>query len=409
MINIKYITKRAIPTMLATVTALNTYSCSAKQKNNENTEKTNIIKTDSCTLEQYNDFPNLYKIQSYDYEKAKGTPYEMKGMDKSFDVKCTPKEFEKYTKETNITWSDLKNTVNKSKFDDYHKNILLNGINNLEKNNFNINLSAINYNIKNIDIEFVDNYNDQDLLGEFSCFEHKIKLSKNIYDQKKYEVVFLHEMLGHGMTDAYIDETKIYCSIDTPTYVTNQNNEIIGYSLYGEAFTESTAQIIAITALDKQLVPEYACGYDLNMAELLMICKDNNCEISEYANNGVNYLTTKMKQNKIDNPYDLIAIATYNLESVEMNQEITKPSEQIMYDYFCERVSDKQKEGKTLEEINKDIKTAFNYFGEYILVLRNDNNDEIVAHNNDYINLTRLYNEIGNYALGNNQSHKYVK
>lgn len=409
MINIKYITKRTIPTMIATVTALSTYSCSAKQKNNENTEKTNIIKTDSCTLEQYNDFPYLYKIQSYDYEKAKGTPYEMKGMDKSFDVKCTPKEFEKYTNEKNITWSDLKNTVNNSKFDDYHKNILLNGINNLEKNNFNINLSAINYNIKNIDIEFVDNYDDQDLLGEFSCFDHKIKLSKNIYNQKKYEVVFLHEILGHGMTDAYIDETKVYCSIDTPTYVTNQDNEIIGYSLYGEAFTESTAQIIAITALDKQLEPEYACGYDLNMAELLMICKDTNCEISEYANNGVNYLIQKMKNNKIDNPYDLIAMATYNLESVEMNQEIIKPAEQIMYDYFCERVSDKQEEGKTIEEINNDIKESFTIFGEYILVLRNDNNDEMVVHNQDYINFTRLYNEIGNYALENNQSHKYVK
>ena len=41
--------------------------------------------------------------------------------------------------------------------------------------------------------------------------------------------------------------------------------------------------------------------------------------------------------------------------------------------------------------------------------IRNDNNDEMVVHNQDYINFTRLYNEIGNYALENNQSHKYVK
>ena len=332
----------------------------------------------------------------------------MKKVQKSYNTKCTPKEFEKYTNEKNITWSDLKNTVNNSKFDNNHKNILLKGIDNLEKNNFNMNLSVINYNIKNISIEYVDEYHDEDILGEFSCFEHKITLSKNINDQSKYELVFLHEMLGHGMTDAYIDDTKVYCSIDTPTYVTDPDNNFIGYSLYGEAFTESTAQIIAITALDKQLSPEYMSGYDLNMTELLMLCKDNNCEIAEYADNGINYLIKKMKQNKIDNPYDLIAMTTYNLETAEMNMEIKKLSEQIMYEYFCERVSDKKQEGKSLEEINKDIQEIFNYFGEYILVEIIDN-DNIVANNKDYINLTRLYEEIGNYALGNTKSYKYVK
>jgi len=406
VINIKYITKRAIPTMVATVTALSAYSCSTKKENSEK-EKMNINNS-TYTLEQYTDIPYLYNIQSYDSEKAKGTPYEMKKVQKSYNTKCTPKEFEKYTNEKNITWSDLKNTVNNSKFDNNHKNILLKGIDNLEKNNFNMNLSAINYNIKNISIEYVDEYHDEDILGEFSCFEHKITLSKNINDQSKYELVFLHEMLGHGMTDAYIDDTKVYCSIDTPTYVTDPDNNFIGYSLYGEAFTESTAQIIAITALDKQLSPEYMSGYDLNMTELLMLCKDNNCEIAEYADNGINYLIKKMKQNKIDNPYDLIAMTTYNLETAEMNMEIKKLSEQIMYEYFCERVSDKKQEGKSLEEINKDIQEIFNYFGEYILVEIIDN-DNIVANNKDYINLTRLYEEIGNYALGNTKSYKYVK
>ena len=403
MINIKYISKRLLPTLVAGITALSTYGCSTKP---QKIDQKNIPNTSS--LEQYEDMPYLYSIKSYDSEKSKGTPYEMKRIQKSYNTKCTPKEFEKYINEKNITWSDIKNTVNNSTFDDFHKNMLLKGINNLEKNNFKMNLSVLNYNLKNINIEYVEDYQKQDILGEFNCFEHKITLLKNIDNEKKYEEVFLHEILGHGMTDAYIDEEKIYCSIDTPTYVTDLNNNFIGYSLYGEAFTEATAQAIAIIALDKQLSQEYLSGYDIIVTELLMICKDNNCEISEYAENGVNYLIKKMKKNKIDDPYNLLAIITYNLETSEMNQKIEILSEQIMYEYFCERISDKQEEGKSIDEINKDIKEIFNYIGEYIYFMKK-NDDIIITDNNDYINLTKLYNEIGNYAIENSQSHKYIK
>ena len=45
--------------------------------------------------------------------------------------------------------------------------------------------------------------------------------------------------------------------------------------------------------------------------------------------------------------------------------------------------------------------------GKYIVEIID--NDNIVANNKDYINLTRLYEEIGNYALGNTKSYKYVK
>ena len=403
MINIKYISKRLLPTLVAGITALSTYGCSTKP---QKIDKKNIPNTSS--LEQYEDMPYLYSIKSYDSEKSKGTPYEMKKIQKSYNTKCTPKEFEKYINEKNIEWSDIKNTVNNSTFDDFHKNMLLKGINNLEKNNFKMNLSVLNYNLKNINIEYVEDYQNQDILGEFNCFEHKITLLKNIDNEKKYEEVFLHEILGHGMTDAYIDEEKIYCSIDTPTYVTDLNNNFIGYSLYGEAFTEATAQAIAIIALDKQLSQEYLSGYDIIVTELLMICKDNNCEISEYAENGVNYLIKKMKKNKIDDPYNLLAIITYNLETSEMNQKIEILSEQLMYEYFCERISDKQEEGKSIDEINKDIKEIFNYIGEYIFFMKK-NDDIIITDNNDYINLTKLYNEIGNYAIENSQSHKYIK
>lgn len=398
MINIKYITKRAIPTMVATVTALSAYSCSTKKENSEK-EKMNINNS-AYTLEQYTDIPYLYSIKSYDSEKAKGTSYEINPIEKSYDTKCVPATFKNYIDEKNITWEDLKLTVNNSKFDEYHKQLLLRGINNLQKNNFNIDLSAINYNIKNINIEYVDEYHDKNVLGEFSCFEHKIRLLKNINNQKKYEIVFLHEMLGHGMTDAYIEDSKVYCSIDTPTYVIDENDKYIGYSLYGEGFTESTAQIIALKALDNDLCEEYMSGYDLVMAEQLMLCKDNNCELDEYANYGVDCLIKKMKQNKIDNPYEILAMISHNLEISKIQEKMEISSDEVMYNYFIERIQDELESGTSFTELNDKIRNVFGSLYDYIITIEDSSNgEEIVAQGCDYIYLTRLYNDLGSYAF----------
>ena len=398
MININYISKRIVPILVAGTTIISVAGCSSKKENK--VEITNTY-NNAYSIEKYKDVPYLYSIKSYDTEKAKGTTYEMKKIHKSYDIKCTPIEFEKYTGESNITWEDVRNTINNSKFDEYHKGLLLKGINNLEDNNFNANLSALNYNIKNIEIEYVDSYQRDGILGEFNCFEHKITLAEKIEDSKKYEEVFLHEMLGHGTTDAYLDDSKVYCSIDTPTYVTNTSNKFVGYSLYGEAFTEAMAQIIAITALDNDLCEEYQSGYDLDMVELLMLCKDNKCSLSDYANYGVNKLIEKMKTNGIDNPYSTIAMISYNHESAVLDDQMEILSEQLMYEYFCERISDEQNKGKTIEEINKDMQNVFASYNNYVLTFKNNNHDDIVAYNADYINITRLYEDIGHFAYTN--------
>lgn len=398
MISIKYIAKRAIPTMVVGVTALSTCSCSTKKKQSSDTIEKMNINNPAYTLEQNDIAPYLYSVKTYDAIKAKNQPYEMKKVKKSYDIKCVPAEFKEYIDEKDITWDDLKNTVVNSKFDEYHKQLLLRGINNLQKNNFNIDLSIINYNLKNIEIEYVDSF-EKDVLGVFDCFEHKISLLKNIDNKKKYENVFLHEMLGHGMTDAYIEESKVLCTIDTPTYVIDENNKYVGYSFCGNAFTEAMAQIICLTALDKDLCQEYMSGYDLNIVELLMLCKDNNCELDEYANFGVNSLVKKMKQNKVDNPYDIIAMASYNLEVSEINKKMEITSDTLMYNYLKERVSDELEAGKTLEELNNEMIDIFNCPTEYVILLENENNEQLTICCNDYINLTRLYNDIGSYAF----------
>ena len=254
-------------------------------------------------------------------------------------------------------------------------------------------LSVLNYNLKNTNIKYESKYDNETTLGTFNCFNHEITVLNDIEDTKKYEEVFLHEMLGHGMTDAYIDDEKVYCSIDQPVYVIDENNNYIGNSLYGEAFNEAMAQIIAITALDKNIDPKYRCAYDMNMVELLMLCEDNNCTIQEYANNGVNLLTKKMKQNKIDDPNGMIAVITYNL-----NEKADIPSEQVMYNYFTEVVDDSYKDGKSFEEINKRVSNTFNAYVDYVLAINDELGHNIIGLDNDIIDLNELYNDIGGYA-----------
>ena len=118
--NLKIVMKKKVaPILMAGVTGLATFSCS--KKNN------------TYTLEQNSDEKNMYSVKSYNIDKLKNTPYEIKKIGKTYDTICTPIEFKNYTQEKNITWDDIKETVKNSKFDEYHKNIILKGIQNLKK------------------------------------------------------------------------------------------------------------------------------------------------------------------------------------------------------------------------------------------------------------------------------------
>lgn len=393
MINIKYIAKRCIPLLVAGTTGLTMYSCSNRKEENK---KINVDNNEAYTLEQYEGYPFQYKVLKYNADKCKNQEYEFKPI-KSYDIKCTPENFGQYTKETNVTWDELKNTAESTNFDDYHKQLLIKGINNLQKNNFNMNLSVINYNLKNIKIKYESKYERESINGTFNCFEHEMTISDHIENKEEYESVFLHEILGHGMTDAYIEDSKVYCSIDQPTYIIDNEGNYVGGSFYGQAFEESMAQIIAITALDNELKPEYGCAYDMSMVEMLMILEDNNCNLVDYANKGVDYLTYKMKVNRIDDPNGIIAVITYNLSETD---SIITPSEEVMYNYFREVVDDSYEEGKSIEQIEDRVSKAFNSFGNYVLIYNDPKTDgDVVGLKNDIMNITKLYDDIGKYAV----------
>lgn len=377
--------------LVAGATGLTLVGCSKDTDN----KKINFNDSKAYTLEQNTSLPFLYTVSSYDASMAKGKVYEMKRILKSYKKKCTPIEFKNYINNGDVTWESLRKTISDSKFDNYHKNLLLNGINNLEMHGFNMDLSVIDYNLKNINIIY-KNFDDDDLLGEFNCFDHTITMDVDAKGEK-YNIVFLHEMLGHGMTDAYIDDSKVYCSIDKPTFVFDGDN-FYGYSLFGEIFTESMAQIIALIANGMRLSDDYRCAYDLTMAELLILCNDNDCSLYDYANKGIDYLVSKMNQNGFKDSYDLISKINYNYESSLSNNRLEFSSYDLMYSYLCDSISRDFEKGFTIDEVNSHISDLFIYCEFYVLPLYDSNNDKIIRFKDDIINMNSLYSDLGRYA-----------
>lgn len=384
--------------LLAGITGITLVSC-----HKEDDIKSLYVKdTKAYTIEQNTEVPFLYEVTKYDAEKSKGQPYELPTIAKSYNTKCIPIEFKNYLNEENVTWYDIKTTINNTNFNDYHKNLLIKGINNLEKHNFNMDLSVLNYNLKNTEI-VTKNNDEKEVLGTFDAFNHKIEINENITGAN-YDIVFLHEMLGHGMTDAYIDDKQVYCSIDNPCYIIDENNNHVGFTMYGQTLTEAMAQIIAVTALDKQPKEEYRCGYDLAMFELILLCKDNNINLPDYANNGVNKLINEMNKNNHLTTYNVIAQINSNHEASILNETPEILSSEIMYTYLCETIDESYNNGKNLNEINNHVKDLLNSFQEYIGVLCNPNNEVIIVNNKDFINLNTLYDSLGQYAIENNNT-----
>lgn len=401
MINIKFNKNKMnkiYSTMLAGITSLTLVSCSKE----EDIKSLKVKDNKAYTIEHNTEVPFLYEVTKYDAIKSKNQPYEMPNITKSYDVKCTPSEFKKYLNEENVTWNDIRTTINNSKFNDYHKTLLTEGVNNLEKHNFNMDLSVLNYNLKNVEV-FKKNNTETEVLGTFDTFNHIIEVNENLTGDK-YDIVFLHEMLGHGMTDAYIDDKKVYCSIDNPCYVIDEYDNHVGFTIYGNTFTEAMAQIIAVTALDKQPKEEYMSAYDIAMFELILLCKDNNIELHDYANYGVNKITNAMNNNNHIITYNLIAQinANHELSILKENPEIS--SGDMMYEYLCETIDESYNNGKNLNEINNHMIDLFNSYREYIYPLYNSNNDEILAFNSDFINVNALYDSLGQYAIDNNKT-----
>lgn len=267
--------------------------------------------------------------------------------DTPFSVICTPSIFGDYVGKSNISYNDLKNTIkNNDNIPKDVKNIINEGIENLEKENFNMNYSVLDYNLERLTVEYVDPQEINNNAGIFDAYTSTAKINKEIKDKLFFsKEILIHEIIGHGSTRAYDKEKGIYCDVTVLYLNIDENGSISDAYNYGAFGVEGIADIITSIANKKKIKTNDA-GYTTNVYELSTLCSSVGITVEDYANNGIEYLTNKMLEQGIDNPYQIITSLDNTALLLQQNSLIQSNSTSVFIDYY-----------KELSESNLDIDT----------------------------------------------------
>ena len=295
---------RLIPLTLAYVLLSSIPGCST---NNDTTKLIDSLQDCGITLSDglfAND--GLYVINGLDYSNDKIINYVGSVGDFSYKKICTPGEFSQTMGLGNITWDDIKNVIiNSDLINDNLETILLEGVTNLEKNGFDMDLSVLYYNLTNL--KFIDFCSDEEIngnLGLFDHYNHGVTINKTCELDK---LVIIHEILGHGMINAYCKENEILCGISQGYFVFDEESNLVGSGNLGHSAMEAIADIITHYATGENLSAENA-NYTADVYSLNTLCGLADISFVDFANNGINYLMKYMKENGIEDPQYVLMV-----------------------------------------------------------------------------------------------------
>lgn len=373
--NADILKKTLVPIALSTTMSVFLSGCSSS-----NEKIISSFNQDGVVLEEL-DVPNGENIFTGD-KFYKMTTYNVKAFDKytssrqiiSFDsereynIICSPSEFGKYIGEENITWADIKDTLNNLNIDSKFKSMLLNGINNMEQKGFSVNLPVLNYNLKDLKIIVVNGQLDmhETAAAVFDPVTKTVTIEKSEMEKESFEHVFFHEVFGHGMTIAYISDKKIFCTNTIYTCLI-KNDKYYGKYIMGKSLDESTADIISFYASNKK-VDGADSGYAFLEYVFLMMLKSNNIKFSEYAGKGCKFLIDKMKQNGLSNQIDLITQLDLKLNNcVFSNSNINHTMNDLIYEYMRALADNYKTSGMADNDIIDNMNSVVDCYNSYLM------------------------------------------
>lgn len=389
--------KKLIPLSIITMLAFSALGC----KTNESLVKE--YATNGIVLEQTNENYGIYKLKSVDISKIQEnndlniTANNFANF--SYSQKCSPEEFSKYTGESNVTWENIYKLIETLNVDIKIKEIIKKGTKNIENSGLDINLSVFSYNLKRMTFRYVDETELPTLsAGAFNRLTGEVLLSKESSDDvSKTEHIILHEVLGHGMTSAYMpDYGGIDCNIDFD-YFQISGGQFQGGGQYGKFLTESVADMIAVTASGKKIQDENG-GYATEVFSTNFIANLLDIDLSELASYGIKGLENQMQNSKVDDPTVIISYLDYlfnfvhNSTGGQLDKELNS---QILKDFFKEWCQDRSKDGWTYDDMLARVKKAIDY-SKYNEGTVYNNNKYICsgAGNGNLIDVTALESEI---------------
>ena len=399
MININKFKSKTISFVLSSTILGTMVSCSNNIEERLSRKGINIE-----VINEYQD-NNLYKMNSFDtdvineFDRNNFIINNTPSVD--YSLLCTPIEFGNFTNEYNISYDDIRNTISNIDIDTNIKNLLLKGINNLEKNEFNMNLEVLNYNLKRLKIIYSDELVEEmnQAVAKFEPEDGLVTISSDAFESPGFEEIFFHEVLGHGMTIAYIPEKDLLCSTCFTTCII-EDNKYKGNYVVGRALDEALAEIIrkyaANTKIDNEETFYTPCVYSL-----LILLKSNNISIEEYANNGVEYLMEKLKENNLGRQIDYIKNLDKKLLYMSFcDLDIEYSLNDMVLGYLYEVVDNNINNGKSIDEIKENINKIINSYDKYIKPYKyNDTNviSMISTDVGDYIVIEDIKTYINEY------------
>ena len=218
-------------------------------------------------------------------------------------------EFKKYINQKGKpTYEDLKNIFAKNEtLPEEYKEWINEGLDNLQKEMPNLDLSVLYHNAQKMTFTEATAKDIKEKLGRDTIVSYfSSQTGEVVYNPENVEFnkfTFLHEVLGHGSTEAMTkkDETNIYHGFRIPILYMDQTIGTITPFLTGSAFSEGAADRIARISIGEEKAPESIYSFAEEELRLISeICYNNNFE--DLINNRGNNLYTKMADCNIDLP-----------------------------------------------------------------------------------------------------------
>lgn len=350
----------------------------AKQSNADAISTTDV--KDSYTIQLETECDNLgYEI---DYTSF-GTPYVTKQFILEYGAdtkKC--KNIEEFRSEigdsNTYTYADIKECFkNNESIPDNYKEFLYNGLDNMEKELPNLDLTVLHYNAERLKFVNTDNItsgNTKNIAAQFNMLTKEVYYNNEIAEDSSF--IVCHEILGHGAMECLAE--KDYELIYYGFYTTTVNYEEKYYALedtaLGKSYSEGAANIIAriATQSDRKSIYNYA------EEELRLI--GNMCDLSteDLLNKRGIGLIEEMHSHGIDDPFASILesdtiLKNYHsdrITQIKDNNQISSLLENIIIDGSEEKIAHDE---TSLDDIKKMMDDSVFENG---FALRDPNNEE---------------------------------
>lgn len=269
--------------------------------------------------EKFETEEDLFTSKKIEVERTSNGEYRIKS------IKENPKyvdsvfiennqEFSEIAGINNPSYADLKEAVsNNTRIQDKFKETLIEGLTKLEESSFDIDFSVLYYNLKRLEVIEMDlgtidfNTGNSATTATFNPIDGQVVVRFENWEELsqeellKIKYTFLHEALGHGSTEAYVENNlrSISYSLVTPIEDTDGKLVTIDMINYGDAFREAMADLIAIKAIGGE---KEVLTYKPFFMELEILLKVLKYSEKDLIDKGVWGLKDEMMKNGISNP-----------------------------------------------------------------------------------------------------------